>query len=613
MVKSTYPFVKVSFSKPRSVAPGTLIKNLKWESFSKGTIQIDPDASAPSILIEIKQGPCILLSRTFTPLNTFPVSNKPFRKITYTAKQAAFRYDLPNTSLNAEEKSQEPFQISFDSTATLASLIEALRSCFIIQPMGEGKISGVRSILPTPSQLGSNNARIKTLSVTQSKNNAQKQASSPAEDAAPPKKKAPDLTASTPTGESQQSVTVVHRSQQTSSRISPASDNQATDDSTSDLKRALLRGFKPLPTATESANKTAREDVSRKDIGNKVQQSASLTGQHGIVHGGTIFEPSESLPRTQQSSPRDPINSVAGDFGMTQSQLLVVESQIQGESQLELEPTLSNRTQAENPAPQRVSNIMDLITFSPIPTGQNLVQLGPQTRGETPASRQLNDTSSGSYVTAVETLEQYPPLMTDEAQRARDHAKKQEDDLELEDEATSLREMASPSQSSASHPNALLLTLNDHAQERPVTLPYGRGIHDLHPQDLKKIVEDVLMENGFQTLCVNVGEILATQLMEQRRPYYYPNPQVSYESQQRPSQDAARYTHYDHSLYQQDTRYLEVEHGSQQYHEQEYYARYYSPESYERSGKRRRIDGGDGQGWEGFEAEYDDLDDEDGK
>ncbi|KAK8865613.1 hypothetical protein IAR55_000757 [Kwoniella newhampshirensis] len=603
MAPSTYAFQKVSFSNPRSIAVGTSVKALKWESFSNGTIEVENIPSSNAILIVIKQGHHTLLSRIFPHTTSFSGSNAPYRRITYTAKQAAFRYDWPIELLPTQKKTQETFQISCSSPNAFQTLLDTLRPCFTLQPSATGTAARIKAPRSNSSQIeaSNNNPQPNHDPKQTTLNFSSLQKASQSKIPPPPKKAKATLETQRLIRGSQSIGSVSDRPEApVTTTVSP---DGPPEDPTSELKRKLLEGFKPPATLSAPVYDRNSGSFTEKD-GNshEVGPATSQTPSSVIPFSYTDLAPKKDTPFTSSNSATTTLATFENSAtAAARFQLLDQETQIQDDSQSQVTPSWPN-SQRSVPAsnPPDMSNFRDLITLSPILGYQPLVQVETQVNPEPPVTKRNYDTSSGSYVTANETLERYTPILTDEAQRAVNEAKRHEDDLEMEDEGMTVQ---SGFGVEAFGPNVQPMTLDSTLIPGPssLTLPYGQGMYCLDRQDLEKLVEDVLLEYGFETLCANVSEILNRHREERDYAYHSQSFQASDQAHGYHEEDPSA-SYRGHSE-QADARYLEVEYESQHPEECEI-----NSQRYERSDKRRRID--EESTMAGREV-YDDIEEED--
>ncbi|WVQ71272.1 hypothetical protein IAR50_000798 [Cryptococcus sp. DSM 104548] len=146
MSEQKYALARVSICSPRLVPAGTPPKDIKWESYVHCTMSATPSPDGSSLQLEMRTSSTSLVSRTFLPIATLP--SPVFRRITYTDKQAAFRYDWPAESPQPPNTKtmQECFQLIFKEPADLTSLLKRLGPFFFATP------STVKPITLTVSQ-----------------------------------------------------------------------------------------------------------------------------------------------------------------------------------------------------------------------------------------------------------------------------------------------------------------------------------------------------------------------------------------------------------------------------------------------------------------------------
>ncbi|ODO07575.1 hypothetical protein L198_01155 [Cryptococcus wingfieldii CBS 7118] len=146
MPEKKYALARVSICDPRLVPAGTPPKDIKWESYVHCTISATPSPDGSSLQLEMRTSSTSLVSRKFLPLSTL---QSPFRRITYTDKQAAFRYDWPAESPQPPNTKtmQECFQLIFKKPTDLIALLESLGPFFSATP------STIKPITLTVSQV----------------------------------------------------------------------------------------------------------------------------------------------------------------------------------------------------------------------------------------------------------------------------------------------------------------------------------------------------------------------------------------------------------------------------------------------------------------------------
>ncbi|WWD05429.1 hypothetical protein V865_003506 [Kwoniella europaea PYCC6329] len=478
---------------------------VKWEAINENiTITVITRSSSNVEVHLIHQGRFII-KQIFERLSYM---KSPVRKIIHSDASMIFRYEPPQTPVISGMKMKECYQWKFVSNEDCRSFIQLMSGFFEIsehksQSPIKGNFVEPSQIIPSPPPKVSNLDNMPMASPT--KPSPPKSSSSQSQHTPSPHKR----TKTQPQREegTKQGVEPVPTSippTNSSQIVELAAENTPSppiDEATERLKKTLLEDFKLPPTPSDSQCLQQEHPTALRSEGKSTQVDTppSVYADRKVIidqSAGNGLNQSESQSTSRpkpgpscgssSSSPRDGIHaSVNNCLGTpTKSQPLIDFS-----SQSLDHPTHHSQVSLPNRA-KDVSN-----------------------------SEHMSVDGEGHFSNIA--IDNYPVLLIEEeleAQRLRKGKRKREeveDDLEEEDADAVADWHQKPRRDTSPHysPNT----------SKPLPkLPYGRGIYDLAPHDLENLVDQAMMESGFEKLVETIGHLIQRRL-EHETPHYHPS------------------------------------------------------------------------------------------
>ncbi|WWC88167.1 uncharacterized protein L201_003072 [Kwoniella dendrophila CBS 6074] len=329
------------------------------------------------------------------------------------------------------------------------------------------------------------------------------------------------------------------------------------DDATERLKKALLGNFRPSPpipdqqrhekeTTPPSPSKASNDNPLERGISNNIDQ-IDHTAVEPELHNTNL---SPQLGRNHHSPQTQPHN-MNNTLPEQNKETVVQDIPIPELPAIELE--------MENPQP--------LIVFSPCLEAVHLSQIGTGTQPD----QQNSDLHQA--VEDEEELEQLlasnnPIMLTNkEAEAMRINQSKRKFD-ELEEEWEEESQERSQRRFWSDTPFTTPAS-NDDGYPK---LPYGRGVYDLASPDLEKLVDEVIMEKGFEMLVTKIESIVKSRLevVSNQETNFVSPPQGFHQPPHLP-ESGLTYPHHSHLLW-----------GQSYYHHQNHMPFIPDPDTYRR-------------------------------
>ncbi|WVO19601.1 uncharacterized protein IAS62_000890 [Cryptococcus decagattii] len=491
MTSLELPLARLSIPTPRLVPAGASPKSLNWDSYSNCLIRMNVTSDPVSLRLQIMHGSTTLIIRDLSASDL--INGSVTRRITHTGQQAAFRYDWP---LNAEVvvKTQECFQVIFQDTAGLVSLLDHIKPFFTLQT------STIKPITVTASQQTQVQAKENspTKKKTLSKPRQKKQVAKPT-----------PITASLEGGlaGAANAITNSSSTSQPSSASNPRALEANTFGSSSTAKSSGTDGTVPSILSPAGSQPVA------KDIGRQSPPPAHGTSAFS-VNDPTIaglkrkllagFDPGTIAPITMH--PPSQTTEIMGSPSHSELQT----QQAASSHSVTYKVPVQKPTSTPQPSP------VDLITFSS-PIMSSICH--PSAPG--PARMILG----GSSDVEIGSECDWPVMLTEERQREETLKSLVEEDLDVEmnPEDGSARYFpnqqpwATPPASYGPLPMALSLAVS------------GPTSYELSDQKLSELICQIFRDPKFTNLYAKVSHILSqASIAQYHNPY--PTPSESYAS-----------------------------------------------------------------------------------
>ncbi|WWC96658.1 hypothetical protein V866_003530 [Kwoniella sp. B9012] len=419
------------------------------------------------------------------------------RKIIHSDTSMIFRYEPSQTPVISGLKMKESYQFKFDSNEDCQSFIQMMTGFFeISEAKQQSVIKGnhvepSQAIISSPSKVfNSSNTSLKTPTKASSANlssesqhlpDSQERTKSHSKSKEDSKRRGTPASTHIPSANASQKVVLGAED-----KPSPP-----VDEATERLKRTLLGDYRLPPTPSDCQSVQQEHPSTSQAEGKSTQADTppSLSADKRITTDQSAGSP---LNRSEpQTTPRPKSRQTCGPSSS---------SQRDGIHAL-VNDCLGTPTKSQ-----------PLIDFSSQSIGH------PTHRSQVSLPRVVKDVSTSEPMSVDGEdhlsnipIDDYPVLMTHqelEAERRRKGKRKRQ---EVEEDLTAdiLDEEQDPVQHSQSGapPRSFL---ND-ARTAP-QLPYGRGIYDLAPHDLENLVNQAMMESGFEKLVETIGHLIQKRL-----------------------------------------------------------------------------------------------------
>ncbi|WVQ65214.1 uncharacterized protein L199_003387 [Kwoniella botswanensis] len=476
---------------------------VKWETINENiTITVITRSSSNVEVHLIHQGRFII-KQLFERLSYM---KSPVRKIIHGDASMIFRYEPTQTPVISGMKMKECYQLKFISNEDCRSFIQLMRGFFEISE--HKSQSPIKGNFVEPSQIiPSSPPKVPNIDNTPiafpTKPSPLKSSSSQSQHTPRPPKRT--KTQSQPEERSKKGVTPV-RTTVSSTNSSPTVELGAEntpsppiDEATERLKKTLLENFK-LPSAPPDSQCVQQEHPTALPSEVKSTQVDTPYSVYGDRKGTTDQSGGNDLNQFESQSTSRP--TTGPNCGSSSSS-----------------PRAGIHASVDN-CPGTPTKSQPLIDFSSQsldhPTHHSQESL-PNKAKNVSNSEHMSVDGEGHFSNIA--IDNYPVLLTEEeleAQRRRKGRRKREeveDDLEEEDADAVADRLQKPRRDTSPHhsPNT----------SKPLpTLPYGRGIYDLAPHDLENLVDQAMMESGFEKLVETIGHLIQRRLKHETTHYH---------------------------------------------------------------------------------------------
>ncbi|WRT65972.1 uncharacterized protein IL334_002923 [Kwoniella shivajii] len=496
----------------------------RWKALN-GRLNTSVHCREGELEIHLLQDGKFIVKQLFTLLSA--LETQPLRKITTGPLALAFWYDSIQTPFISGMKMQERFQLVFTNPEDHISFLDMMKGYFKIVQTPNPPVIRTPVALPGYSQsqitIESRGKALKgaTRSLTKTQNKSkigESQSQLCSTTTRSPLKSTPQVHDDQNVGDiqPQNNQPTNGADRPSSSNFSPGQEvspslSPSEDDATERLKKALLGNFSCSPSQAQKDTTPPAQDLICNNT-KRINSNLNRQGSHDIDSARPLSSyqqfPSASLDSsicpTVPPHPiyRQDLMDVTSVDTISQMQAGIHNSEHPPETQF-------NPTDESEP----------LIVFSPC-----LIALpSPITTSLSPI---LKDRPEVADLLSIDLDEKHQVLLTEqqkEEERLRKCKRKRaemEDELEeeSEDDEDDLAQ-ASTGVSIETKPNLLG---GIHSVNLP-KLPYGRGVYDLSQEDLRKLVEEVLFEQGFNRLTERVHSIIDGRLAELHReqPFFH--------------------------------------------------------------------------------------------
>ncbi|KAK6907650.1 hypothetical protein I203_101648 [Kwoniella mangroviensis CBS 8507] len=469
----------------------------KWETITESITITVIARSSSNVEIHLIHRGRFIMKQSFQHLSRTDAS---IRKIIHSDTSMIFRYEPTQTPVISGMKMKESYQFKFDSNEDCQSFIQMMTGFFeISEAKQQSTIKGnhvepSQAIPFSPSKVSkSGNTPFTSPTKASPANSSPESKRSPgSQERTKSRSKSKEESKSGDTPASTHSASInVSQKVEITAEDTPS---PPVDEATERLKRALLGDYKLPPTPSDSQSVQQEHPSTSQAKGKSTQADTPLSVS---VDEKITTDQSAGFPLNQSESqvtPRPKSRRTCGPSSSSQKDGIHA---------------------SVNDCPGTPTKSQPLTDFSSqsVDHPTHYYQVSSPNKAKDVSTSEFMSVDGEDHLSNIPNIpiDDYPVLMTHqelEAERKRKGKRKRQ---EVEEDLTAdvLDEEQDPVKHSQNGAQTRSF-LND-AKTSP-QLPYGRGIYDLATHDLENLVDQAMMESGFEKLVETIGHLIQKRL-----------------------------------------------------------------------------------------------------